>query len=179
MDKNNLQILVKQLDPKHTKIDEPLANLSPLKIGGPADILYEAPTVEKLINAVKLAKLQNIPVTVLGRATNVLISDEGIRGLIIKNMSKNIKIAGEKPVSEDKVKVTARWESDTSKGSFRGIEFKDLDYDESDKMRLEVEMDSGVDLPFALKYTLDNDITGLQWYAGIPGTIGGAVHNNM
>jgi UDP-N-acetylmuramate dehydrogenase len=40
-------------------------------------------------------------------------------------------------------------------------------------------MDSGVDLPFAINYLIGKDITGLQWYAGIPGTIGGAIFNNI
>jgi UDP-N-acetylmuramate dehydrogenase len=174
-----MDTLIKQLNPKYTKIDEPLAKHTFLKIGGPADILYESHDTNDLINVVKLAKLQNIPVTILGRGSNVLISDEGIRGLVIKNLTKNIKIGGEKPVNEDHIGVTSRWESDASEGTFRGIEFKDLDYDESDEPRIEVIMDSGVDLPFALKYTLDQGITGLQWYAGIPGTIGGAVFNNI
>ncbi|MBN2015662.1 FAD-binding protein [Candidatus Dojkabacteria bacterium] len=177
--KEKLEILVKQLNPKYTKINEPLSNHTTLKIGGPADILYEAFDTKDLVNTVKLAKLQEIPVTVLGRGSNVLVSDDGIRGLVIQNLSKTIKIGGEKPVHEDHVEVTARWESDHKEGTFRGIEFKDLDYDESDKDRIEVVMDSGVDLPFALKYTLDKEITGLQWYAGIPGTIGGAVFNNI
>lgn len=174
-----IDILIKQLNPKRTKQNEPLANHTTLKIGGPADVFYEATDSKELVNVEKLAKLQNIPVTILGRGSNVLISDKGIRGLVIRNSTKTIKIGGEKPVHEDKVEVTARWESDTSKGTFRGIEFKDLDYDESDKPRIEVEMDSGVNLPFAIKYLLDKGITGLQWYAGIPGTIGGAVFNNI
>lgn len=171
--------LVKQLNPKKTKTNEPLAPYTTLKIGGPADIFYEANDIKELIDIVKLAKLQNIPVTILGSGSNVLISDQGIRGLVIKNATKTIKIGGEKPVHEDKVEVPARWESDTSKGTFRGIEFKDLDYDESDQPRVEVVMDSGVNLPLATKYLLDKGITGLQWYAGIPGTIGGAIFNNI
>ncbi|MFC1780410.1 UDP-N-acetylmuramate dehydrogenase [Patescibacteria group bacterium] len=174
----NTNTLVKQLNPKYTKLNEPLANHTTLKIGGPADILYEAHDTKNLVNAVKLAKLQDIPVTVLGRGSNVLVSDKGIKGLVIKNFSKNIKISGEKPVSENNVEVTSRWESDSKEGSFK-YEFKDLDYDESHEPRIEVEMDSGVDLPFIIKYTLNKGITGLQWYAGIPGTIGGAVFNNI
>lgn len=177
--KEKLEILIKQLNPKYTKTDEALSKHTTLKIGGTADILYETHDTKDLINVVKLAKLQDIPVTILGRGSNVLISDEGIRGLVIENYTKTIKIEGEKPVHEDKVEVTPRWESDSSKGIFRGIEFKDLDYDESDKARIGVTMDSGVDLPFALKYLIDKGITGLQWYAGIPGTIGGAVFNNI
>jgi UDP-N-acetylmuramate dehydrogenase len=177
--KEKLDTLIKQLNPKHTKANEPLSKHTYLKIGGPADVFYECQDINSLVAVTKLAKLQDIPVTILGRGSNVLISDKGIRGLVIKNYSKTIKIAGEKPVHEDKVEVIPRWESDSSSGTFRGIEFKDLDYDESDKPRIEVIIDSGVDLPFALRYLLDKKITGLQWYSGIPGTIGGAVFNNI
>ncbi len=179
---DNIQTLKKQLNPKHTKENEPLSNHTTLKIGGPADLFFEAQSIEDLTNTVKLAKMLEVPVTVLGRGSNVLVSDEGIRGLVIKNLSKTIKIKGEKPVHEDKVsgvKPMARWESDSEKGTFIGIEFKDLDYDESDKPRVEVIMDSGVDLAFAISYLIQKGITGLQWYAGIPGTIGGAVFNNI
>jgi UDP-N-acetylmuramate dehydrogenase len=176
----NLQILVKQLNPKYTKVNEPLASYTTLKIGGPADILYEAHTVQDLIKTVTLAKEHEVPVTILGQGSNVLIADAGIRGLVIKNSSDTIKIKGEKPVSERNtgVSVTPRWESDSVKGTFK-YEFKDLDYDESDKPRIEVMMDSGVSLPFAINFLLDNKITGLQWYSGIPGTIGGALFNNI
>ncbi len=174
-----LDTLVKQLNPQNTQLNEPLSKHTTLKIGGKADIFYEAHDLNDFINTIKLAKLQNIPVTIIGRGSNVLISDKGIRGLVIKNFTKTIKITGEKPIHEDKVKVDARWETDSSKGTFKGIEMKDIDYDESDKPRIEVIMDSGVDLPFAINYLISKGITGLQWFSGIPGTIGGAIFNNI
>lgn len=175
---NNFEVLLKQLQPDKVKQNEPLSSHTTLKIGGPADLFYEATDINELINVVKLAKRQNVPVTILGWGSNVLISDKGIRGLVIKNSAKTINISGEKPVHEDKVQAIARWESDAKKGTMK-YEFKDLDYDESDKPRVEVIMDSGVDLPFAINYLIGMEITGLQWYAGIPGTIGGAIFNNI
>ncbi|MDD3648077.1 MAG: FAD-binding protein [Candidatus Dojkabacteria bacterium] len=170
--------LLRQLNPKNTKTNEPLSGYTNLKIGGPADILYIAHDIKDLINVVSLAKRMDIPVTVLGRGTNILISDDGIRGLVVINKANTINIAGEKPVSEDAIPIIPRWESDSQKGTFK-YEFKDLDYDETGEARVEVIIDSGVDLPFALRYLLDKNITGLQWYAGIPGTIGGAIYNNI
>ncbi|MEI6887142.1 MAG: FAD-binding protein, partial [bacterium] len=64
-------------------------------------------------------------------------------------------------------------------GTFRGIEFKDLDYDESSLENVKVKLDSGVSLAYAMNYLIDKGITGLQWFAGIPGTIGGAIYNNI
>jgi len=174
-----MNTLIKQLNTKHTKLSEPLSNHTTLKIGGKADIFYEALDTNDLVNTIKLAKYQSVPVAVIGWGSNILISDKGIKGLVIKNSTKTIKIKGEKPVSEQKARISPRWQVNKDKGSFKGIDMQDIDYDESNEIRIEVEMDSGVDLPFAIKYLIDHGATGLQWYAGIPGTIGGAVYNNI
>lgn len=179
----DIEILTKQLNPKFTHINEPLAPYTTLKIGGKVDILYEAHSIPDLINTVKLAKLHDIPITILGRGSNVLISDSGLRGIVIRNLCQGIAIKGSKPIREDHADVShesvkARWQSDKTKGTFK-YEFKDLDYDESDKKRIEVNMESGVDLAFAISFLLDKGVTGLQWYAGIPGTIGGAIYNDI
>ncbi len=170
--------LLKQLNPKYTKTNFPLAQYTTLKIGGIADIVYESHDTKDLINVAKISKYQNVPFTILGRGSNVLISDDGIRGLVIINYTDKIVISGDKPVTESKVKIAPRLETDSTKGTFK-YNFNDLDYDEFDKPRVEVTMDSGVDLPFAIKYLLDKGITGMQWFSGIPGTIGGAVFNNI
>jgi len=162
--------------------NEPLKNHTTLKIGGPAEYFFIAEAIEELVKAVKIAKKLNINVTLLGRGSNILISDKGLKGLVIKNMSKNIIIKGEKPISSKSEKeadqIQSRWQSDAKKGTFK-YEFSDLDYDETDKPKVEIIIDSGVDLSYAIFFLIQNGITGLQWYAGIPGTIGGAVFNNI
>ena len=59
------------------------------------------------------------------------------------------------------------------------MNLKDLDYSESDCQRINVRIASGTDLTEARNYLFNHGITGLQWYAGIPGTVGGAVFNNI
>jgi UDP-N-acetylmuramate dehydrogenase len=162
-------------------INEPLLKHTFLKIGGPADIFYEAPTTDDFKKAVVEARKLEIPVTILGEGSNVLISDEGIRGLVLIDRSDKIEILDKDKVEVNLKKVKNpdyRWESDDKIGTFK-YEFKDLDYDESENPRIRVRMDSGVNLPKALDYLLEKGITGLQWYAGIPGTIGGAIFNNI
>jgi UDP-N-acetylmuramate dehydrogenase len=61
----------------------PLAPLCAYGVGGPAEFLYRAETTGALAYAVKAARLLGIPVTVLGRATNVLIGDAGLAGLTV------------------------------------------------------------------------------------------------
>jgi UDP-N-acetylmuramate dehydrogenase len=66
------------------KFDEPLKRYTAWKIGGPADALLEPRNADDLIWAVKKAREHDIPVTVLGGGTNVLVRDGGIRGLTIR-----------------------------------------------------------------------------------------------
>lgn len=61
------------------------------QIGGPAKLFYKANTAEKLIEAVLLAKKQKLPYLILGGGSNVLISDAGFSGLVIKNNVTDIE----------------------------------------------------------------------------------------
>jgi UDP-N-acetylmuramate dehydrogenase len=188
-----LQKLINTLNYENYKLAEPLSNHTTVKIGGPADIWYEAPTTEDFVNTIKLANKSKIPVTILGQGSNVLVNDKGIRGLVIRNMGKEIKIENSprsNPLPEERLgtdlnkerektlQAETRWQSDATKGTFK-YDFKDLDYDETNEERILVQMDSGVLLPYAINYLIKNSISGLQWYAGIPGTIGGAVYDNI
>ncbi len=174
---NNVELAAKL--GKRAKTNEPLSKHTFLKIGGPADVYYEAEFSVDFLRAIMLSRELGIQVTILGDGSNVLVSDKGIRGLVLVNRANEIEILeSNKKTKIDTIKPEYRWESDSKVGSFK-YEFKDLDYDEFDKPRILVKMDSGVDLPRAIDYLLDKGITGLQWYAGIPGTIGGAVFNNI
>ena len=66
------------------KFDEPLKRYTAWKIGGPADALLEPKTVDDLISATERAREHDVPVTILGGGTNVLVRDGGIRGLTIR-----------------------------------------------------------------------------------------------
>jgi len=66
------------------QFDEPLKRYTAWKIGGPADALLEPRTVGDLISATEKAREHDVPVTILGGGTNVLVRDGGIRGLTIR-----------------------------------------------------------------------------------------------
>jgi UDP-N-acetylmuramate dehydrogenase len=63
----------------------PLAPYTTFRIGGPADLFYEASTAEELAQAVTVARALGINHFVLGLGANVLIGDGGFRGLVIRN----------------------------------------------------------------------------------------------
>jgi UDP-N-acetylmuramate dehydrogenase len=162
----------------------PLAKHTTVKIGGPAEIFCETKNNHDFINLVTYMRNNNLPLTLLGWGANTLISDSGIKGLVVKNSSQNISILdnlGNNEHSFDKneqEKIAARWQSDSKKGTFT-YEFSDLDYDESNEEKVLVELDSGVSVPYAINILIQQGITGLQWYSRIPATVGGAIYNNV
>ncbi|WP_047151554.1 UDP-N-acetylmuramate dehydrogenase [Aneurinibacillus tyrosinisolvens] len=82
-----MQKLIKELEEANigtTLIDEPLANHTTWKIGGPADILIEPTDKNALARSMKLIYKHKVPWTVLGRGSNMLVRDGGIRGVVFK-----------------------------------------------------------------------------------------------
>ena len=73
------------------RLNEPVARYTTARIGGPADVLVEAASVKELKNLVVAARKWELPITILGGGANVLVSDAGIRGLVIVNKAKRIE----------------------------------------------------------------------------------------
>jgi UDP-N-acetylmuramate dehydrogenase len=80
-----LERLAARLDTSHLRRDEPLAPYTTVRIGGPADLLFEATSADSLANAVLAARETDVPYFLLGLGANVLIGDRGFRGLVIRN----------------------------------------------------------------------------------------------
>ena len=74
--------------------DVPMAPLTTLRVGGPADRLAEARDAEQLLAALRLARDANIPWFVLGNGSDLVVADEGMRGLVIRNRAKGMGVAG-------------------------------------------------------------------------------------
>ncbi len=66
------------------RLAEPLAKHTSFRIGGPADLLLTATSVDLLCAFLASAAEIGVPVTVLGGGTNVLVSDRGVRGLVVR-----------------------------------------------------------------------------------------------
>lgn len=63
--------------------DEPMARRTTLRVGGPADLFLEAGSEADLVSALDLARHHGVPVFLLGRGSNLLVRDGGIRGLVV------------------------------------------------------------------------------------------------
>src|SRR5262245_13818105 len=68
-----------------------LAPYTSARIGGPADIFITADSTAELARIVKLLWKQEVPFTILGGGSNVLISDKGIRGVVLLNRAKALR----------------------------------------------------------------------------------------
>ncbi|MBU1342346.1 MAG: UDP-N-acetylmuramate dehydrogenase [Proteobacteria bacterium] len=124
--------------------NEPLKRYTSFKIGGPADLLALPKDQTELKKLIKQASDLDVPVTLLGGGTNVLITDKGIRGLVIvtRQLNANIHII-ETQLNEKIIFVEA-----------------------------------GVRLSKVCQFAINHSLTGIEFAAGIPGTVGGAIMMN-
>ena len=79
------RLLVERLGPVGARLreGEPMARHTTLQIGGPADWFFEAAHAEDVPKALDAAAEAGLPVFVLGGGSNLLVSDEGVRGLVL------------------------------------------------------------------------------------------------
>ncbi|MBU1137133.1 UDP-N-acetylmuramate dehydrogenase [Patescibacteria group bacterium] len=84
----------------------PLAEYTTFQIGGPAKYFFNAKTIEDLIQAVEFAQSKSIAWFILGGGSNLLISDQGFDGLVIRARNSGCKIQGKKIIAEAGVKLS-------------------------------------------------------------------------
>ena len=92
--------------------EAPLAPLTTFKVGGPADWLFDARTNDELLRALQIAGAANVPVTILGGGSNVLIGDRGVRGLVIRPRASSIDAPATGEVRADAgvtINALVRW----------------------------------------------------------------------
>jgi len=137
--------IYKQLKKKlpDVKKNVSLANYTTFKVGGEADLFYTAKSKQDLLKAIEVAKGLEIPLFVLGGGSNLLVSDDGYSGLVIKCGMKNIKSEAEKNKAE------------------------------------EIYAGAGAEVSDLVEFCYQQGLAGLEWAAGIPGTVGGAVYGNI
>ncbi len=89
-----IQQLEKTIDKNRILINESMKKHTSYNVGGQADIMIKPANVTELIEVIKTFRTNNFPYIVLGRGSNILINDEGIRGAVIKLGSDfaNIKV---------------------------------------------------------------------------------------
>ena len=65
-------------------LNEPMSKYTSFKIGGPAECLIKIQTAEELKQILEFASKNNTQITIIGNGSNILVSDEGIKGIVLK-----------------------------------------------------------------------------------------------
>jgi len=105
-----------------TSRDEPLARFTTMRVGGPADLFATVHNVHELRAIVRYTRDRAIPLTLLGRGSDVVIADAGIRGLVVQNRAEGSQLDGESYVAESGLPM-ARAATETQKAGLTGLEF--------------------------------------------------------
>jgi UDP-N-acetylmuramate dehydrogenase len=99
---------IRQIYRGHLAVNEPLGKYTSFRIGGPADLFLEPVDREDLVEIVNYLRDNNVPITIVGNGTNLLISDQGIRGAVI-NLERGLTgifMDGEMIVVEAGVRIS-------------------------------------------------------------------------
>lgn len=104
------------------KENEPLANHTTFKIGGPAKYFYLSKDSRELLTAIWAAEKFELPYFILGWGSNLLVSDGGFPGLVIKATSNNFDIKGEEVFTEAGVNLS-RLVGEVATVGLTGLEF--------------------------------------------------------
>src|SRR5687768_4839623 len=89
--RNMLDTLAARLPAGRARRDVPLAPYTTFRIGGPADLFFEAQTADELATAIVAARELKVPHFILGLGANILIGDKGFRGLVIRNAARHFE----------------------------------------------------------------------------------------
>jgi len=117
-----------------------LAPYTSARIGGPADVLVTVNSADEFADAMKVIWDYGMPYTVLGSGSNLLVSDKGVRGVVVLDRAKEVIFeGGDQPT---------------------------------------VWCEAGVIFSNLANRCASKGLSGLEWAATVPGTVGGAAYGN-
>jgi UDP-N-acetylmuramate dehydrogenase len=105
-----------------TSRDEPLARFTTMRVGGRADLFAVAHNAFELRGLVRFARARAIPHFLLGRGSDLVISDRGVRGLVIQVRAEGYRIRDERLTAEAGVPM-ARAATESANAGLAGLEF--------------------------------------------------------
>jgi len=150
MDKRQKKELSK-LGVEGVRFDCSMAQHTTFRVGGAAESLYEAKDAENLRRVIAFLNREKIPYIVVGKGSNLLVKDEGLEGVVI-----------------------------LLRGPLASMAQENTDPPVSNLRTHDMTVHAGAGLPIAdlLIHCRDSGYGGLEFLAGIPGTVGGAVAMN-
>jgi UDP-N-acetylmuramate dehydrogenase len=105
-----------------TSRNEPLARFTTMRVGGPADLFAEVHNLFELRAIARFARSREIPLFILGRGSDLVISDAGIRGLVVLNRAQQFRIDGTRFTADSGLPM-AKAATVTREAGLSGLEF--------------------------------------------------------
>ena len=105
-----------------TSRDEPLARFTTMRVGGPADLFATVHNAHELRALVRFARSRGLAHLILGRGSDLVIADAGVRGLVIQVRAEGSRTDGERYTAEAGVQM-ARAATETQRAGLTGLEF--------------------------------------------------------
>lgn len=130
-----------------------LAALATMRVGGAAEFFARVTALTELSAVVHWARQISMPYLILGGGSNILVSDAGVRGLVIHNRCRQIEMF--KPTGQ------REWGESSSAKNIRLLR-----------------VESGANMAGVARTSIRHALSGLEWAVSVPGTVGGAVVNN-
>jgi UDP-N-acetylmuramate dehydrogenase len=132
------------------QFNEPLARHTSSRIGGPADAFLIVRSQRDLRQAVSIAWDYDLPLFILGGGSNILVSDAGVRGLVVRNQTGRVVFDPARRTGQTKPLL--------------GLHL--------------VVADSGLGTIMLTRRCIKRGLGGIEWAIGVPGTLGGAIVGN-
>lgn len=142
------------------RCDEDMAAHTTYKVGGPADVFFEPSSEEELRRVLAVTYESGLPVTLIGKGSNLVVADAGIRGLVISLGDRFSTVQIYDP------------------SSLRNSEWATILGDEIRGDVYYIYAEAGLSLAELSAIATKNSLQGIAFACGIPGTVGGAVYMN-
>ena len=126
---------------RRLRFQVPLVRYTASRVGGPADVLLEVDSADELAQAAMILWKLEFPFVIIGGGSNVLVSDLGIREVVLINRARALRF-------DDASQPPSVW------------------------------AESGANFGALARQAASHGLSGLEWAAGIPGTLGGAIVGN-
>jgi UDP-N-acetylmuramate dehydrogenase len=140
--------LVARFGAGRVRLAAPLAPLTTFKVGGPADILISVDSVDGLSRVVAMTAAARAPLSVIGGGSNLLVSDAGVRGVVVRVAMTRI----------DEIDQIDQAATGAGPGRIRA--------------------GAGATVNGLVRWTIGRGLAALEAWAGTPGTVGGAISGN-
>jgi len=152
---NGLRGKLQAICPGRVLWDEPLADYATLRVGGPAWAVVKPEREEEFARLVKMLMAEGVRWWLIGRGSNILVPDSGLSGVVILMGRQYSRIEGPRMV--EKI------------GNLENL---------GPEKSCTVSVQAGCSLSRLLHWAVEHELSGLEFVAGIPGSVGGAIRMN-